>query len=205
MVKGGVYTMVKNISIEEKLAKKLVGHLIQRELSTKEEKILVYGWSVLLINLLKITVVGMISALLGIFLETFVMLIAYTMLRTYAYGFHAKNSLNCTLISIGIFNLLPFLMIYGLNRIQISNQVFLLILYSVFLIDAILIYQYCPSPTQMKDRWKKADIMKKKFQALGMLICLALVCWFIPSQVYASMILLGVTMAVIFITPLLKY
>lgn len=196
--------LVKSISIEERLAKNIVSHLIQRELTAKEEKILVYGWSVLLINLGKIFIIGAIAALLGIFTETLVMFVAYTLLRIYAYGFHAKSSLNCTLISIVVFNLLPFVFLRGFQFVELSNQQFIMILYGVFLINAFFIYKYCPSPTQRKDKWTKEDLLKKKYQALAMLGFIAFISLFIDSQIYASMVLLGVTMAVIFITPITK-
>lgn len=200
--KKEVIELSKYISIEEKFARNIVSHFIQQELSAKEEKILVYGWSILLINCMKIFVIGIIAVVLGIFLETMTMFVAYTLLRMYAYGFHAKSSLNCTWISIVTFNILPFLIIQGLEVVKLSNSIFHLVLYFVFLVDAILIYKYCPSPTQRREKWKNKDRTKKKYQALGMLMALAIVSYFIDSQVYASMVLFGITMAVVFITPI---
>ena len=70
-----------------------------------EEKLeeIEYGIEALYITFTKIIVIALISLLLGVIKEVFLILIFYNILRTVAFGMHAKTSLQCYIISIVLF------------------------------------------------------------------------------------------------------
>ena len=70
-----------------------------------EEKleIIAYGLEALYITITKTVVIFGIAILLGILKEVFLILIFYNILRTTAFGMHAKKSCHCYIISIILF------------------------------------------------------------------------------------------------------
>lgn len=70
-----------------------------------EEKleIIAYGLEALYITITKTIVIFSIALILGIIKEVFLILIFYNILRTTAFGMHAKKSSHCYIISIVLF------------------------------------------------------------------------------------------------------
>ena len=62
-----------------------------------------YGLEALYITFTKTIVITLISLLLGVIKEVFLILIFYNILRTTAFGMHAKTSLQCYIISTLLF------------------------------------------------------------------------------------------------------
>lgn len=73
--------------------------------SYDEEKleVILYGLESLYINITKITVIFALSLLLGVFKEMLLILIFFNIIRTTAFGMHAKKSIHCYIISITLF------------------------------------------------------------------------------------------------------
>ena len=91
------------------MKKKLLEHSINR-IKRKypnydEEKldVISYGFESLYITITKTIVIFSIALLLGIMKEVFLILIFYNIIRTTAFGMHAKKSSHCYVISIVMF------------------------------------------------------------------------------------------------------
>ncbi|MCL1950903.1 MAG: accessory gene regulator B family protein [Turicibacter sp.] len=87
------------------LAEKIATH---KELDRKAFLKIKLGIEVFLINLTKMTIIYGVAFGLGILRETFILNLAYFLLRRHSYGLHAKASLNCTIVSLLVFVGLPY-------------------------------------------------------------------------------------------------
>ena len=70
-----------------------------------------YGLEIIYIAVTKISVILLLSILFGVFKETFIFTLFITPIRTFAYGIHAKSSLDCYISSIIFFMLFPYIFI----------------------------------------------------------------------------------------------
>lgn len=98
-----------------------------------------YGLEGLYLTFTKMVVIFILSAILGIFKEIIILLIFFNIIRFTGFGFHAKSSVECLLISILSFVLLPFLLLH----ITISKNVMLV----VGILGTIYLFFYAPADT----------------------------------------------------------
>lgn len=68
-----------------------------------------YGLEAIYLNISKFIVYFTINAILGTFLEGIIFLILYIPLRSFSFGFHAKNSLTCWILSAIGFVIIPYI------------------------------------------------------------------------------------------------
>lgn len=68
-----------------------------------------YGLEIILINVMKFAIVYGIALVTGLLLQTVTVHLSYLWLRRYSFGLHATKTLNCTLISLTMFVLAPFI------------------------------------------------------------------------------------------------
>ena len=106
-----------------------------------EEKleVIAYGLEALYITITKTVVIFSIALILGIIKEVFLILIFYNIIRTTAFGMHAKKSSHCYIISIVLFIGMGLIIKY----IDISLYVKLIISAVSFIILMI----YAPADT----------------------------------------------------------
>lgn len=106
-----------------------------------EEKleIILYGLEALYALISKTVVIFLIALLLGVLKEVFLVFIFYGLIRTTAFGMHAKKSSHCYIVSIGLFIGMAFLCKY----VSINMYVKLLISILSFIILVI----YAPADT----------------------------------------------------------
>ncbi len=77
---------------------------------TKDEvEKLQYGLEGLYLTITKSIIIILVSSILGIVIETLIILFLFNILRFTGFGFHAAKSSHCLLLSIILFSLLPFL------------------------------------------------------------------------------------------------
>ena len=68
-----------------------------------------YGLEAFYMLCTKLIVIMLIALVLGLFNELMLFMLFYTPLRGLGFGFHANNSLECWLISVPVFIIIPFL------------------------------------------------------------------------------------------------
>ncbi|MDD4188383.1 MAG: accessory gene regulator B family protein [Bacilli bacterium] len=101
-----------------------------------------YGLEALYLNISKLTVYFIINAFLGIFKEGLLFLLFYVPLRSFSYGFHAKSSLVCWLLSGVSFVILPYIAtIINLN---------IYFKFGIILFSLIIYYLYSPADTSAR-------------------------------------------------------
>lgn len=106
----------------------------------------------------KILLVLITAALFGIFTETAAMLLSYTVVRQKAFGWHARKSLHCTLVSLLCFVLVPLL----LQEVEWNR--FLLV--GIGLLSLTLSARYAPADTEYNPLVDRKFRRARKIQAV---------------------------------------
>lgn len=150
------------------------------------------GMQVVVSNLFKTIVIYGVSILCHMFLYTLTVHLSFFIIRHFAHGAHAKNSLACYIESLFYFILLPWIIGY----IQVSS----LIMYPLAIIGLVLIIVFAPSITKKQpipERLKKG----KKTKAICVTLMLLLISLFL-NEPYQQLMLLGVIIISILQLPI---
>lgn len=142
-----------------------------------------YGVEILLLNISKLFIILLISLILGLLLETLIVIISFNLARLKAFGVHANNSLNCFLVSILLF--IPG--VYFINTIKVNN----IMIAILFMVLIIIITLYAPADTKKRPIIGKNKRYKLKMQALAIMIILMIVTLSIPYKNIKILIAFG--------------
>ena len=119
-----------------------------------------YGIEGIYLTISKIIIVLLIGFILNYLDIVILTILFFNILRFFGFGLHAHKSIECLVISIFNFNILPILLLH----ININKFVFLII--SLLIIIAFIIY--APSDTEKRPlRNKKKRIIRK----IGIVLC----------------------------------
>ena len=156
----------------------------QRELTAEQEEIILYGGYILFLNVTKLSIVYVVAYLIGIAWEVFLVNIGFTTLRIWAYGYHAKSSITCTLFMLGGFYSLVYFGIY---------MPYVPVLYLMILpaISIALILRYAPAASENNPIKEVIEQRKKKKQSLICYLIVYTIVLVIGNNTYTTMITLG--------------
>lgn len=182
--------------MKEKFLKNSIEKIKKKYPEYDEDKLEVisYGLEALYITITKTIVIFGIAFLLGVFKEVILILLFYNVIRTTAFGMHAKKSSHCYIISgvlfIGAAVLCKYVYINGYIKIIVS------------LVSFITIIKYAPADTYKRPllNEKKRKIYKV-ISIVNSLIYVILICLFKDSLI-ASYITAGLFDASLMIHPL---
>ncbi|MFK4327940.1 accessory gene regulator B [Bacillus sp. RC55] len=184
-----------NISIEERISKVITDRIINTNVVNDTEYAKInYGINVLIINLFKLFIIYAAAWFFNCFFNTLIMHAAFYSIRRHGYGFHAQKSINCTLIGISLFVIIPLL----IQDIIITKGIFLFII----LLDFILLNYYAPSKTKRNYIGNKEMQKKHKNKTLLANFLILILVIFIKDSNICLLITLGSFFASIFTTPL---
>ena len=162
-----------------------------------EEKLeeIEYGLEALYITITKTVVIAIISLILGVLKEVLLILVFYNILRTTAFGLHAKTSLQCYIMS--------FIFFVGAAIICKYVNIGFYVKVCLSIICFIHIIIFAPA-----DTYKRPLINKRKrniyklFSILISLIYVILIIYFNSSMI-SNFILFGLIDATLMIHPLM--
>lgn len=119
-----------------------------------------YGIEGIYLTISKIIIVFLISIVFHYFDIVLLTILFFNILRFFGFGLHAKRSIECLIISIFNFNILPIILMH----ININDYVYIII-YSIIIISYLL---FAPSDTE-----KRPLVNKKKriIRKIGIIIC----------------------------------
>lgn len=186
--------------MENRLASFFIDWLFSHddELSQEEKAYLHYYIEVIIINLTKVTLLLIVSLIFNILMETAITLGAFIILRKYAFGWHAKSSINCSLIGIISFAGIPlFINKYGHYIDTLSFS----LLFPLLLISLVIIYKYSPADTENNPIIEEYIRNKLRTKALATVTLLYVLIFLIPTLEIKIFLLLGVWLELIVITP----
>ncbi len=132
----------------------------------EREKIL-YGLEGLYLSITKMTIILTLAFILGILYEVIILLVFFNIIRFTGFGFHAKKSIECFLISSILFVLLPLLLL----NINI-NKLFIFI---IGLLGTIYLLIYAPADTIKRPLPnKKKRVIRKTITVITSIIYLTI-------------------------------
>lgn len=101
-----------------------------------------YGLESIYLTVVKIVAIILLSIFIHTFKELCLFFMFYGMIRATGFGLHAKNSIECWILSILLFELFPYL-----TKYWITNNLYLLV-GSVILLPLLIIY--APADTEKR-------------------------------------------------------
>ncbi|MBK1809913.1 accessory gene regulator B family protein [Clostridium sp. YIM B02505] len=183
------------MTIMEKLADNIamkINKVIQKDgIELQKVKL---GIEILLINISKFILILLISIKLHLVIETTIITIVLWVIRSKAFGLHAKNSIICTITSLMLFVTGG----YVSNLMEFNKY----LIFCIFIIINIALYMYAPADTEYHPLIGQAlrQSLKKRSVITGViLMIIALVS---PNYVITNLITLASIFEVLSILPL---
>lgn len=154
-----------------KLASKVVKKLIDNSsIADTEQELYVYGFFILISQILYFTITMILGVLLDIVLESVIFYVAFQFIRRYAGGIHASSEMKCTLITtISIFLCLLCTKLCETNNIQMP----ILVLTGI---ATVLIFVLCPLDTPEKPLTKEEYKYFRKISWVILLLIMLAIC-----------------------------
>lgn len=165
-----------------------------KEITEEELEIINYGLESLYLTFTKIIIIILLSIILGILKETILMLLFYNIIRFFAFGLHAKNSIACLITSLTLFIGGTYLAIY-LN-INLELKIILAT------ISLILIAIYAPADTEKRPLINSKK--RKRFKILSIITSLIITCLiiYLDGNYISNFMLIGFIESTIMILPI---
>ena len=164
------------------------------ELSQTDLEIIQYGLHGLYLSLTKIVVLVIVSCLLGQLKEYLILAILFGILRTNAFGMHAKKSWMCWVTTIPAFIMLPYIA----QHLIIPNIIKLILGFILIL----HIYKFSPADTHKKPIIDKNLRKKHKLLATLTAIIYVISSILIKEQMICNSLIFSLFLANILISPI---
>lgn len=162
-----------------KLASKVVKRLVYRSVITDtEQELYVYGFFILISQILYFTLTMIFGVLLDIVLESVIFYVAFQFIRRYAGGIHASSELKCEIATTtSIFLCLLCTKLCETNNIQKP----ILVLTSI---TTVFIFVFCPLDTPEKPLTKEECKYFRKISWVILLLIMLTICigWYLKLE-----------------------
>lgn len=150
--------------IEQRISNSLLSSLIaDQELNRIQFLKCKLGIESFVNNFFKLFIVYSVAVTLGIGKETLLLHLGFLMIRTFAYGVHAKTSSGCIFMSLCQFVGIPFFM-----KQAVFMPKFILMILGIF--SFIILWKYAPGVTA-KNKIKN-DERRKKLRKKALICCI---------------------------------
>lgn len=126
--------------------------------SDKELEKIKYGLEGLYLTFIKLIVILILSYLFRIFDYVIYTLIFFNIIRYFAFGYHARTSLICLLMSIFLFIIVPLI-----TKSIGNNHLFILFIYIFSFINILL---FAPADTKKRRFYDKKKILIRKYLSI---------------------------------------
>ncbi|EFI85069.1 Accessory gene regulator protein B [Listeria grayi] len=182
-----------NVPLSARLAEKIITK--ERWADDEEGYLKVkYGLEIILINAMKFIAVYGVALLLGIVWQTITVHLAYLMIRRYSFGLHATKSWVCTVVSVSMFDLIP----YFAKGLLLNNWIVL----GVFIFVLLNVFFFAPADTESLPLIGKDNRKKLKRKAMVCTLLLTGIALLVPIAEMKVLIMLGALYQVVSINPL---
>lgn len=152
-----------------------------------------YGLESIYLTYTKIFVIFVLAYFLGIIKETFLLLLTYNIIRTFAFGIHATKSIYCLITSLMLF-------IGGVYIVKyMSLNIYVKTIISIMLL--ICIHKYAPADTYKRPLINERK--RKKYKVISTILGIAYVILIIilNNNIISNYLLIGMLESVIMIHP----
>lgn len=145
------------------------------------------GLETLFINVSKMIVVYVFALLFGVLWQVFVFNVSYILIRRFAGGIHAPNSLLCSLLSVITFIGIPYIVImYALPIVAILVA---------FVCSSIILYLCAPYISKKNGDIYKENKRKLRNQSLVTCFILLGITLLVQDEAFQTLVTSGVTFA----------
>lgn len=151
-----------------------------------------YGIEGIYLTITKLFVILLLGFIFNILYEIILLLVFYNFLRFFGFGYHARNSLECLIISISLFFIFPFL-IY--KHLLIFNCKWLII--GLCLINFFL---FAHSDTKKRPMINKRKKLIRKAFVIFITIIYSIIIPFVDYKL-SSILLLSIVIQAIMVNP----
>lgn len=165
-----------------------------KDYTEEEMEKLKFGLEGLYLTVTKAFIILFISFLLGILKETLIVLIFFNILRFTGFGFHAKKSNQCLILSIILFSFLPYLFLNFTVHTWIQ-RIIIIIVFTTFLL-------YAPADTEKRPLPNKKKRLIRKVCTLITASFYIGVIFFIHNEYLTSILLTSLVIEAIMVHPL---
>lgn len=178
------------VSVSNKLASLLIEYGI---IKSDDRDLYVYGIHQACLFILNIATTIVVGLVLGMLWESIIFSLAYIPIRTYAGGYHSKTQLRCYFLSV----MITVASLLAIKLIPWNGFICAVII----LYTGIVVISLAPVEDSNKplDEQEKAVYRKRTNIILGVLVGIALLCWFIR----VSFISISITVALFVLSIML--
>lgn len=182
-----------NVPLSARLADKIISK--ERWADDEEGYLKVkYGLEIILINTMKFIAVYGVALLIGMLWQTITIHVSYMLIRRYSFGLHASKSWVCTFLSIGMFNIIPYL-----TQTVVLNNWIVLVISMFILLNVIL---FAPADTESLPLVGRENRKKLKRKAIACTLLLTGIALLVPIAEMKVLIMIGALYQVVSINPL---
>lgn len=181
--------------MKKKILNTLMNNIKKNKLDLDNEQleIIEYGLESIYLSITKIVLILLLAIVLDILKETILMIIFYNIIRTFAFGLHAKNSITCLITSTTLFIGGAYLSIY-LNISLLAK----VILSSICL---LLIFIYAPADTEKHPLLKTKKRKKLKILSIITSTIITILIIYLNDNPLSNFMIIGFIEATIMILP----
>ncbi len=151
-----------------------------------------YGIEGIYLTITKLFVILLLGFIFNILYEILLLLLFYNFLRFFGFGYHARNSLECLIISISLFFILPLLVS---KQLLTFNYKWLLV--SLCIINFLL---FAPSDTKKRPMINKKKKRIRKTFVILITIIYSIIIPFVDYKL-SSILLLSIVIQAIMVNP----
>ena len=151
-----------------------------------------YGIEGIYLTITKLFVILLLGFIFNILYEIILLLVFYNFLRFFGFGYHARNSLECLIISISLFFILPLLVS---KQLLTFNYKWLLV--SLCIINFLL---FAPSDTKKRPMINKKKKRIRKTFVILITIIYSIIIPFVDYKL-SSILLLSIVIQTIMVNP----
>ncbi|MDD6272389.1 MAG: accessory gene regulator B family protein [bacterium] len=153
-----------------------------------------YGLESLYMTITKMIVAIILSIFIGVTKELLLLSLFYGILRLVMFGAHGKNSIQCWIMSMLIFILVPLLIKY--------SHVPKLIIIIIFIFQFFLIYKYAPAGTEKRILKNKKKKLVLKYASLFISTCYMFIITYFANDYWSNILFYSLLLSTIFILPI---
>ena len=153
-----------------------------------------YGLEGIYLTITKMIAIIGIAIILGIVKEVFILLLFFNILRFTGFGFHAKKSIECFIISSTVLVLFPYLLL----NINISKMIMLIL----GVIGTIYIFLYAPADTVKRPLPNKKKRLIRKIITTINSIIFTITAFFLNNYNISILLICSIICECIMISPI---
>lgn len=163
------------------------------EYNDEQLEVIQYGLEAIYITITKTIVIFIIAYFLGVLKEMVLFLPFYIVIRLFASGFHAKNSIQCLLVSSTIFFGTTYICKYLIIPIYIKII--------LGIINILLFYKWSPADTEKHPIINKKRRAIYKFLSTTLVILFSFCSIFITNEFISNCLIVSVSVECLMISP----